>query len=103
MRHCLLRTNRGETKIVTRRDLLYRQFTQGNKFSLQHIVLSSFRDKILKLAHESLMARHLIIRQTFLRAVDDFFRPGVCGDITRFCKSCNTCQRVFLREAKPLI
>ena len=34
--------NRGETKIVERIDLLYSQFTQGNKSSLQHTIPSSF-------------------------------------------------------------
>ena len=44
--------NRSETKIVKRRDLMYRQFTQSS-FEL---VPTSFREKVLKLAHESLMA-----------------------------------------------
>ena len=43
--------NRGETKIVQRRHLLYRQFTQGYKSSFQLIVSSSFRAKVLKLTH----------------------------------------------------
>ena len=47
--------NRSETKIVKRRDLMYRQFTQGNKSSFE-LVPTSFREKVLKLAHESLMA-----------------------------------------------
>ena len=55
--------NRGETKIVKRRDFLYRQFTQGNKSSLQLIVPSSFGEKVLKLGHESLMAGHLGIKK----------------------------------------
>ena len=85
--------NTGETKIVKRKELLYRQFTQGNKSSL--LVPSSFREKVLKLAHESLMAGRLGIRQTCLRVFDDFFWPGICSDLTRFCKSCKNCQKVF--------
>ena len=87
--------NRGETRIIKKRDLLYRHFTQGNKVSLQLIVPTSFREKVLKLAHESLMAGHLGIRKTLNRVVAEFFWPGVCGDVTRFCKSCDICQRTI--------
>ena len=47
----------------------------------------------MTLAHESLMAGHLGIRKTIDRVVAEFFWPGVCGDVTRFCKSCDICQR----------
>ena len=56
--------NRGNTGIIKRRDLIYRQFTQGNKTSLQLIIPSRFREKVLKLAHESLMAGDFRIRKT---------------------------------------
>ena len=58
--------NRGETRIIKKRDLLYRHFTQGNKVSLQLIVPTSFQEKVLKLAQESLMASHLGIRKTLI-------------------------------------
>ena len=87
--------NRVGTKIVKRRDWLYRQFTQGNKSSLQLIVPSSFREKVLKLAHESLMAGHLGIKKTLNRILAELFWPGVCGDVTRFCRSCDICQRTI--------
>ena len=75
--------------------MLYRQFTQGNKPSLQLIVPSSFRKKVLKLAHESLMAGHLGIRNTWNRFLAEFFWPGVCGDVTRFCRACDICQQTI--------
>ena len=65
--------NRGETKIVKTRDLLYRQFTQENKSSLQLVVPSSFRQKVLKLVHESLMAGHLGIKKTLNRILAELF------------------------------
>ena len=39
--------NVGETKIIKRRYLLYRHFTQGNMSSLERIVPSNFRAKVL--------------------------------------------------------
>ena len=47
----------------------------------------------MTLAHESLMAGHLGIRKTIDQEVAEFFWRGVCGDVTRFCKSCDICQR----------
>ena len=87
--------NRGETKFVVKKGLLYRQFTKGNKVTLQLVVPKGFREKVLRLAHETLLAEHLGIKKTLDRVVSEFFWPGVCGDVARFCKSCDICQRAI--------
>ena len=87
--------NRGETKFVRKKGLLYRQFTKGNKVTLQLVVPVGFREKVLRLAHETLLTEHLGIKKTLDRVVSDFFWPGVCGDVARFCKSCDICQRTI--------
>ena len=43
--------NRGETKFVRKKGLLYRQFTKGNKVTLQLVIPWVFREKVLRLAH----------------------------------------------------
>ena len=90
--------NRGETKFVRKKDLLYRQFTKGNKVTLQLVVPVGFREKVLRLAHETLMSGHLGIKKTLDRVVSEFFWPGVCGDVARFCKSCDICQRTIQKD-----
>ena len=87
--------NRGETKFVLKKDLMYRQFTKGNRLSLQLVIPESFREKVLRLAHETLMSGHLGIKKTMDRVLTEFFWPGVCGDVSRFCKSCDICQRTI--------
>ena len=87
--------NRGETKFVRKKGLLYRQFTKGNKVTLQLVVPVGFREKVLRLAHETLLTGHLGIKKTLDRVVSEFFWPGVCGDVARFCKSCDICQRTI--------
>ena len=87
--------NRGETKFVRKKGLLYRQFTKGNKVTLQLVIPVGFREKVLILAHETLLAEHLGIKKTLDRVVSEFFWPGVCGDVARFCKSCDICQRTI--------
>ena len=56
--------NRGETKFVRKKDLLHRQFTKGNKVTLQTVVPVGFRVKVLRLAHETLLTEHLDIKKT---------------------------------------
>ena len=87
--------NRGETKFVRKKGLLYRQFTKGNKVTLQLVIPGVFREKVLRLAHETLLTEHLGIKKTLDRVVSEFFWPGVCGDVARFCKSCDICQRAI--------
>ena len=87
--------NRSETKFVRKKGLLYRQFTKGNKVTLQLLIPVGFREKVLRLAHETLLTEHLGIRKTLDRVVSEFFWPGVCGDVARFCKSCDICQRTI--------
>ena len=41
------------------------------------------------------MSGHVGIRKTMDRVLTEFFWPGVCGDVSRFCKSCDICQRTI--------
>ena len=42
------------------------------------------------------MSCHLGTNKTFDRVVaEGFFWPGICGDVARFCKSCDICQRTI--------
>ena len=55
--------NRGETKFVRKKGLLYRQFTKGNKVTLQLVVPEGFREKVLRLAPETFLTEHLGIKK----------------------------------------
>ena len=65
--------NRGETKFMRKKDLLYRQFTKGNKATLQLVIPVGFREKVLRLAHETLLTEHMGIKKTLDRVVSEFF------------------------------
>ena len=43
--------NRGQTKFVERKALLYREVTKGNKVTLQLVVPEGFREKVMRFAH----------------------------------------------------
>ena len=42
-----------------------------------------------------MLTEHLGIKKTLDRVVSEFFRPRLCGDVARFCKSCDICQRTI--------
>ena len=46
-----------------KKGLLYRQFTKGNKVTLQLVVPEGFREKVLRLAQETLLTEHLGIKK----------------------------------------
>ena len=48
--------HRGETKFIKKKGLIYRQFTLRGKTTSQLVVPSSLTDRVMTLAHESLMA-----------------------------------------------
>ena len=33
-----------------------------------------------------------------VRILTEFFWPGVCGGVSRFCKSCDVCQRIIQKD-----
>ena len=65
--------DRGETKFIRKKDLMYRQFNKGNKVTLQLVIPEGFREKVLRLAHETLLTEHLGIKETLDRVVSEFF------------------------------
>ena len=78
-----------------KKGLIYRQFALRGKTTSQLVVPSSLTNKVMTLAHESLIKGHLGIRKTIDRVVAEFFWLGICDDVTPFCKSCYICQRTF--------
>ena len=51
---------------------------------MQLVIPESFREKVLRLAHETLMSGHSGIKKTMDRALTEFVWPGVSGDVSRF-------------------
>ena len=84
----------GETKFVRRNGLIYRHFTKNAKVSLQLVVPSSLTHSVINLAHESLrVLNHRGRKETISKVLDEFYWPGVCREVTQFCRSCAICQR----------
>ena len=53
-----------------------------------------FRKDILTLAHDSPMSGHLGVQKTLDRIQRHFFWPTINQDVSKYCKTCHTCQLV---------
>ena len=83
-------------RFIIRNDVLVRLANRSKRCKdiLEQIVLPScLVDKVLCLAHNTVMSGHLGTRKTQLRVLNHFYWPGVYSDVSRFCRSCSVCQR----------
>ena len=84
----------GETKFIHRNGLIYRHFKKNAKVSLQLVIPSSLTHSVMNLAHESRkVVNHRGRKETISKVLDEFYWPGVCREVTQFCRSCAICQR----------
>ena len=60
----------------------------------QIVVPKSYRHEILSIAHESPMSGHLGINKTYHKIINHFNWPGLKSDVSKYCKTCHTCQMV---------
>ncbi len=91
-------TRSGETTWVYIDGTLYRQFQSGGgQKHYQLVVPTVLRAEVMKLGHETVMAGHLGSRKTTNRIISESYWPGCMSDITRFCRSCDICQRTVPR------
>ena len=57
----------------------------------QIVVPKSYRHEILSIAHESPMSG---INKTYHKIINHFYWPDLKSDVSKFCKTCHTCQMV---------
>ena len=60
----------------------------------QIVVPKSYRHEILSIAHESPVSGHLGINKTCHKIINHFYWPGLKSDVSKYCKTCQTCQMV---------
>ena len=91
-------TCRGRVvKYVNINGLIYRKCVQSRNECdvdrMQLVVPLKYREAVMKLGHESLLSGHFSSRKTIDKILHKFFWPNAGAEITRFCKSCHTCQK----------
>ena len=79
-----------------RLDIWTVRLSQGGKWLfVQLVVQQQYRKTIMKLAHESIMCGHFVVKRTIQKVMSEFFWPGISSDIKRYCRSCDICQRTI--------
>ncbi|XP_013382645.1 uncharacterized protein LOC106153310 [Lingula anatina] len=87
----------GSYGFVVKNDILYKCYKNSDKEVLQVVVPKPYREEVMKLAHESIVGGHLGVKKTSDRITSAFYWPGHISDISRYCKSCDVCQRTTPR------
>ncbi|KAL8595150.1 hypothetical protein ACOMHN_013823 [Nucella lapillus] len=92
----------GKADFQVKNGLLHRMFTKTKtgKGTSQLVVPACFRETVMSVGHESLMAGHLGISKTADRVLSSFHWPGAMADLKRYCASCDACQRSATRVSQ---
>ena len=85
------------SRFIVKNGLIYREFQspkieQGRVFT-QLVVPLKYRTEVMRLGHDSVLAGHLGAKKTTDKILTQFYWPSIHDDITRYCRSCDVCQR----------
>lgn len=98
-------TKASESWFEVRNGLLYRYHKNlkkaGHPTTKQLVVPKGRRNDVLKIAHDSILSGHLGVQRTTDRILTRFYWPGMHGDIVRYVRSCDRCQRTEPRGKIP--
>ena len=95
-----------EIKYKKRRGVLYRIRNRADglrECSKQIMVPKTLRRKVIEVAHDSIFGRHLGIKKNKDHIQTNFYWPGMQGDITSFCRSCDVCQKTTAKGSVPRV
>lgn len=84
----------GDRRYKEENNLLYKVLLEREEEFLKLIVPSPLRKSILCLAHDTPLSGHLGIKRTRERIAKEFYWPGMDEDVTRYCRSCDLCQKI---------
>ena len=75
----------------------------SGKVLKQVMVPTALRHQIMDVTHGSIMGGHMGIKKTVDKIQSAFYWPGIQGDVTRFCKSCDVCQKTVQKGSVPIV
>lgn len=100
---------RGQAEISfeVKGGVLYRvykhPYVNSGKPLKQVMVPVQLRSRIMELAHGSLMGGHMGIKKAADKIQSAFYWPGIQGEVTHYCKSCDVCQKTVNKGSVPKV
>ena len=91
-------SNEKGVKFIESAGLLYRSCIGYDRQVITQLVVPKIlRQEVMRLAHDATMSGHQGIKRTRDRIFLGFWFPGMTAEVTRFCKSCDVCQRTIAK------
>ena len=83
----------------------FRKYQPGEEANAidQLVVPLTLRNKVMCMAYECLFGGHLGVKKAKDKVQASFYWPGINSDITKFCRSCNICQRTIPKGKVPKV
>ena len=100
----IVRKGDYEIKHEKRRGILCRIRSQVDglaECSKQIKVPKTLRRKVMEVAHNSIFGGHFGIKKIKDSIQTNFYWPGMQGDVTSFCRSCDMCQKTTDKGSVP--
>ena len=92
----------GEVSFEEKNGILFLVFkifdANGEQATRQVVVPQTLRQQVMTVAHSSIPGGHLGVKKTTDKITSNFYWPGIHSDITRFCQSCDICQRTVAKR-----
>ena len=96
--------DKHEITFKTRDGILYRLYESNNSRALNQVVVPQpLRERVMDVAHDSIMGGHMGLQKTLDKITNNFYWPGIHGDVTRFCRSCDICQKNIQKGRVPKV
>jgi ferredoxin len=89
-----IQVGKNEVQFMCDKGILKRVYRDFRGEHYQVCVPSSLRKEVMRIAHDTPMSGHLGAKKTRDRIWSEFYWPGMCQEIRRYCQSCDQCQRI---------
>ena len=98
------KVGRAEVYFKMKDGTLYRYCRnfEGREIS-QVVIPKGLRETVMTMAHDAVMSGHQGQKKTKDRIWREFWWPGFGSDVTRFCRSCDICQRTIAKGRVPSV
>ena len=96
-----------EVSFEVKDSVLYRSYkhpyVNRGKPIRQVMVPTPLRRQLMEVAHESIMGGHMGVKKTTDKIQKAFYWPGIQGDVSRHCRSCDICQKTVNKGSVPKV